>query len=117
MKEVINSCNCKNCGAPLHFNNKRIRCEYCGTEYELDSNEYSEKSDVIKGNCTDDRIVELRLHGRLKRFYIGEIEVNPIYYDDVSPYSYLEPYKQKRVEYRTKLTLIEMDEPEEILSV
>lgn len=26
--------NCKNCGAPLHFDeNGKSKCEYCGTEY------------------------------------------------------------------------------------
>ena len=27
--------NCKNCGAPLHFDeNGKSKCEYCGTEYK-----------------------------------------------------------------------------------
>lgn len=56
--------NCINCGAPL----KNGKCEYCGTEYHLDSlgqvNEYKVKVNIM---------------GQEKDFYIGKIEKQSIY--------------------------------------
>jgi len=64
--------NCINCGAPL----KNGKCEYCGTEYHLDSlgqvNEYKVKVNIM---------------GQEKDFYIGKIEKQSIFgdsYRDVS---------------------------------
>ena len=66
----INQTNCKNCGAPLHFEieNRLAVCKYCNTEYHLDNlgriKEYT---------------VELELFGRRMKFYINEIKCEPRY--------------------------------------
>lgn len=58
--------NCKNCGAPL----KDMKCEYCGTEY-----------DYIPSIGSMERVIKININGVVRRFYIGKVEVEPIYYD------------------------------------
>lgn len=58
--------NCKNCGAPL----KDMKCEYCGTEY-----------DYIPSIDSMEQVIKINIHGVVRRFYIGEVEVEPTYYD------------------------------------
>lgn len=68
---------CINCGAPLHHNdNEFIKCEYCGCEY---SNGY----DIpIKGTASlESGIIELEINGEYKKFYVSEMEINPIFKD------------------------------------
>ena len=58
--------NCINCGAPL----KNGKCEYCGTEYHLDS----------LGQVKEYK-VKVNIMGQEKDFYIGKIEKHSIFGD------------------------------------
>lgn len=66
--------NCCNCGAPLQFDRNKlgnyIKCEYCGTQYELDEN-----------NEIKDYQIELLVNGKKRRFYISSLACNKIYGD------------------------------------
>lgn len=59
-----NETNCKNCGAPLHYDLKsRIaKCEYCSTEYHLDD----------LGRIEEYK-VEIEVYGQRRTFYINSI--------------------------------------------
>lgn len=63
---------CDNCGANLKANkyDDSFKCNYCGTEYYKD----------YFGNVIG-QIVELKIFGKLKKFYISQVECNPIYMD------------------------------------
>lgn len=57
--------NCKNCGAPLKYDNSKIiKCEYCGTEYHKD----------IYGKI-EEYYVTLEILGKKRRFYINDMEI------------------------------------------
>ena len=58
--------NCINCGAPLHS----CKCEYCGTEYHMDS--YNRISEYK---------VKLNIMGQEKEFYIGKVENHRFFTD------------------------------------
>lgn len=55
--------NCKNCGAPLHYENNLAICSYCGTEYHIDCDGRIEEYNVT-----------LNVLGENKQFYISNIE-------------------------------------------
>ena len=65
-----NIVNCKNCGAPLHYNfkNRIATCEYCTSEYHLD--------DL---GIIEEYKVELDIFGKRVKFYITNIEVEHDY--------------------------------------
>ena len=64
--------NCKNCGAPLHYNEtnygKTSKCEYCGTEYHID-----------KLGRIEEYKIKIEFMGEIKEYYIGHWEIHPIY--------------------------------------
>lgn len=64
--------NCKNCGAPLEYDRtkygKTTKCKYCRTEYHID----------LLGRVEEYK-VKLEIMGEIREFYIGEIEVCPIW--------------------------------------
>ncbi|MBQ2870501.1 hypothetical protein IJE86_02240 [bacterium] len=66
MKNSEYRTNCKNCGAPIHYEpySGKAICDYCGTEYH-----------VNKQGFITDNIVELELFGQKMKFYINSIEV------------------------------------------
>lgn len=78
--------NCINCGAPL----KNQKCEYCGTEYYLDTlgqiNEYKIKVNIM---------------GQEKDFYISKIEKQSIFGDSYRDVT-------NKICDKLKLELIEM---------
>ena len=63
--------NCKNCGAPLHYDKndygKTAICEYCNTEYHID----------LYGRVEEYK-VKLEIMGKIKEFYIGEWAMHPL---------------------------------------
>ena len=62
--EQINRTNCKNCGAPLHYDleNRLAKCEYCSSEYHLDNL-----------GIIEEYKVELEIFGQRRTFYINSI--------------------------------------------
>lgn len=83
---------CINCGAQL----TGTKCDYCGTEYDTDSN----GNVGIKGKMINDYIVELEIDGENVRLYVSDIETHTI---DVST---LED-KKNITQTKRKITLIE----------
>ena len=71
MDMEINQVNCKNCGAPLHydFTSKMAKCEYCDSEYHLNSS--AENKQILN------RTIELDIYGR-RKFYISDVSCIPI---------------------------------------
>mgnify|MGYP002854250237 CR=1 FL=1 len=67
---LINEVNCKNCGAPLHYNlkNRKARCSYCDSEYHLD--------DLGR---VKEYIVEIEIFGKREKFYIANIDIERLY--------------------------------------
>lgn len=59
--------NCINCGAILTSN----KCEYCGTEYDLDKH----NNVNLQGNTINDYTVELVINGEKIKFYIASIDI------------------------------------------
>lgn len=61
--------NCKNCGAPLHYNKDEelLKCDYCGSEYEF--------IPTIKDFR---QVIKFYIGGRVRKFYISEIRCTPI---------------------------------------
>lgn len=59
---------CVNCGAQL----TGTKCDYCGTEYDTDSN----GNVRIKGKMINDYIVELEIDGENVRFYVDDIKIH-----------------------------------------
>lgn len=65
----MNRTNCKNCGAPLPLGGSReIKCCYCGTVYKKDN--YGRLEDYY---------VIIELFGKKMKFYISEIQCEPVY--------------------------------------
>lgn len=85
---------CINCGAQL----TGTKCDYCGTEYDTDSN----GNVGIKGKMINDYIVELEIDGENVRFYVGDIETNK----EIIDVSTLED-KKIITQTKRKITLIE----------
>ena len=61
---MINETNCKNCGAPLHYDleSRIATCGYCSTEYHLDN----------LGRIEEYK-VEIEAFGQRRTFYINSI--------------------------------------------
>ena len=80
----MNRTNCKNCGAPLHYDKDKeiIKCDYCGSEYEF--------IPTIKDFR---QIIKFYIGGRIRKFYISEIICEPIYCD----YEFISDYTPRRV--------------------
>lgn len=85
---------CINCGAQL----TGTKCDYCGTEYDTDSN----GNVGIKGKMINDYIVELEIDGENVRFYVGDIKTNK----EIIDVSTLED-KKNITQTKRKITLIE----------
>lgn len=83
---------CINCGAQL----TGTKCDYCGTEYDTDSN----GNVGIKGKMINDYIVELEIDGENVRLYVSDIETHTI------GVSTLED-KKNITQTKRKITLIE----------
>lgn len=69
-----NITNCANCGAPLDFlseENGIVKCQYCATQYHVNH-------DTINPTI-EEYYVEFDFMGERRKFYIGDVEVNPIY--------------------------------------
>ena len=64
--------NCCDCGAPLQIDRNKlenyIKCEYYGTQYELDEN-----------NEIKDYQIELLVNGKKRKFYISNLECHKIF--------------------------------------
>lgn len=99
-----NATNCKNCGAVLHYDNTgKAKCEYCFSEYFIDGTKQTDREPkkekfqkaVSAIHQTPDS-VELELFGKKMRFYIANIQAEPVYYMD--------PLRRPQEKY--KLTLI-----------
>lgn len=89
--------NCINCGAPLNINgNKVIKCDYCGTEYNIDP----------LTNKISEYMIELTIMGKKRKFYIGDLTLNKIYGDC---YRNLDgSIHQHLISKKIKMNLIEM---------
>ena len=102
--------NCKNCNAPLYYGEKPFtKCQYCGTEYHYDKIYKKTKMIDIDNNIAkqiDERTIEIELYGKKKRFYISEIEINPITIADFYPVDLL--YTLKPLGYKSILKLVEI---------
>lgn len=63
LKNIV---NCKNCGAPLHYNlkNRMATCDYCSSEYHLDNL-----------GIIEEYKVELDVFGKREKFYISNVEI------------------------------------------
>lgn len=68
---------CVNCGASLKINKQTMtcRCNYCRTEY------YVKENDITAELSIAGQIVELKIRGQLKKFYIGKDEFHKIWGD------------------------------------
>lgn len=102
--------NCKNCNAPLYYGNEPFtRCEYCGTEYHYDKIYKKTKMVDVDNNVArqiDDRTIELELYGKKRKFYIGNIDFEPISFDTYRDiHGFL---VTQNVEYKAKVNLIEI---------
>ncbi len=81
MKELI-SCTCRKCGGDLRIDdNKRYRCNYCGTQYkiELDA-DVNQMKNVIKDvldSAQEEKIAKLHreLYTQLKKQYTNSEEI------------------------------------------
>lgn len=83
---------CINCGAQL----TGTKCDYCGTEYDTDSN----GNVGIKGKMINDYIVELEIDGENVRLYVSDIETHTIYVSTLED-------KKNITQTKRKITLIE----------
>lgn len=104
--------NCKNCNAPLYYGEEPFtRCQYCGTEYHFDKIYKKTKMVDVDNNVArqiDDRTIELELYGKKRRYYIGEINFEPIIYDEHFSFDPYISKTRKSYEYKSKLSLIEI---------
>ena len=91
--------NCKNCGAPLHYDKtnygKVAKCQYCETEYHID----------LLGRVEEYKI-KIEFMGQVREYYIGEWQLHPIVTDVFRGIdgSLIRP----KPIYKTKLELIEI---------
>lgn len=83
LKNIV---NCKNCGAPLHYDlkNRIATCEYCSSEYHLDNL-----------GIIEEYKVELDIFGKREKFYIVNIEVERTYNDYRTVDGYMRRLPQK----------------------
>jgi len=91
--------NCKNCGAPLHYDKtnygKTAKCKYCDTEYHID----------LLGRIEEYK-VKLEFMGEVREYYIGQWELNPIVTDAFRGID--GKLITSKTIYKTKLELIEI---------
>lgn len=91
--------NCTNCGAPLNFKEqdygKLAKCSYCDTEYHLD----------LLGRVEEYK-VKLKIMGEVKEFYISEIKVHPLYFDNT--YIGADGRMANVINHKIKVELIEL---------
>lgn len=94
----MNRTNCKNCGAPLRYDKDKefVICEYCGTEYEF-----------IPTISDFRQVIKFYIGGRVRKFYIGEVECVPIYCDTTLLSDYSPRYTLMHDEF--KISLISYD--------
>lgn len=66
---------CENCGASLKVNKDTLdcRCDFCRTEYYVKENKMTGEIDDVM------QIVELKIRGEYKKFYIAEERFNKIW--------------------------------------
>lgn len=91
--------NCANCGAPLKFKEKDYgklaKCSYCDTEYHLD----------LLGRVEEYK-VKLKIMGEVKEFYISQLEVHPLYFDNT--YIGADGRMANVINHKIKVELIEL---------
>ena len=104
--------NCKNCNAPLYYGEEPFtKCQYCGTEYHYDKIYKKTKMIDIDNNIAkqiDERTIEIELYGKKKRFYISEIEINPIMLEEYVAYDPFITRSRQSYEYKSILRLVEI---------
>lgn len=95
--------NCKNCGAILNYEkvmNGIIKCEYCGTNYS----KYDIDPATVKN--TTDEIIEIKILGKTRKYYIGDMEFCNLYNDCFRDEK--GTLKRHPIKQLTKLKLIEL---------
>lgn len=98
---MINITNCANCGAPLDFTKELdgiVKCDYCNTQYHVNH-------DTINPTI-EEYYVEFDFMGKRRKFYIGDVRVNPMY-TSVKRDIYGDLQREK-VASKIKMNLIEL---------